>query len=86
MRKLLLASCFGVAALFTAGYATANDELTKLSADPNQWVMPAGNFANTRYSELKQINAENVHKLRRPGRSRPACCADTKARRWWSAT
>src|SRR5271170_2753049 len=63
MRKLLLASCFGVTALFTAGYASANDELTKLSADPNQWVMPAGNFAGTRYSELKQINAENVHKL-----------------------
>ena len=63
MRKLLLASCFGVAALFTAGYAIANDELAKLSADPNQWVMPAGNFAATRYSELKQINTENVHKL-----------------------
>ena len=42
MRKILLASCFGVAALFTAGYAVANDELAKLSADPNQWVMPAG--------------------------------------------
>ena len=63
MRKLLLASCFGVAALFTAGYAVANDELMKLSADPNQWVMPAGNFAATRYSELKQINTENVHKI-----------------------
>ena len=63
MRKLLLASCFGVAALFTAGYAAANDDLMKMSADPNQWVMPAGNFANTRYSELKQINTENVHKL-----------------------
>ena len=63
MRKLLLASCFGVAALFTAGYAVANDELAKMSADPNQWVMPRGNFANTGYSELKQINTENVHKL-----------------------
>ena len=63
MRRLLLASCFGVAALFTAGYAAANDDLAKMSADPNQWVMPAGNFANTRFSELKQINTENVHKL-----------------------
>ncbi len=63
MRKLLLASCFGVAALFTAGYAVANEELTKLSADPNQWVMPTQNYANTRYSELKQINAENVRKI-----------------------
>ena len=63
MRKLLLASCFGVTALFTAGYAVASDELAKMSADPNQWVIPGANFANTRYSELKQINTENVHKL-----------------------
>src|SRR5271169_1114773 len=63
MRKLLLASCFGVAALFTAGYAAANDELTKLSADAKQWVLPTGNFANTRYSELKQINVDNVGKI-----------------------
>src|SRR5579872_942558 len=63
MRKLLLASCFGAAALFTAGYAVANDELAKMAADPNQWAMPTKDFANTRYSELKQINAENVHKL-----------------------
>src|SRR6185437_9901090 len=63
MRKLLLASCFGAAALFTAGYAVANDELAKMAADPNQWVMPSKDFANTRFSELKQINAENVHKL-----------------------
>src|ERR1700723_4293226 len=63
MRKLLLASFFGVAAVFTAGYAVANDELTKLSADPNQWVMPTQNYANTRYSDLKQINTENVRKI-----------------------
>ena len=41
MRKLLLACCFGVAALFTAGYAFANDELAKIQNDPKQWVMPA---------------------------------------------
>ncbi len=63
MRKLLLASCFGVAALLTASYATANEELIKMSADAKQYVMPTGNYANTRYSELKQITAENVHKL-----------------------
>jgi lanthanide-dependent methanol dehydrogenase len=63
MRKLLLASCFGVAALFTVGYAAANDELIKMSADANQWVMPTQNYANTRYSELKQITTDNVHKI-----------------------
>jgi PQQ-dependent dehydrogenase (methanol/ethanol family) len=63
MRKLLLASCFGAAALFTAGYAAANEELAKMAADGKQWVMPTQDFANTRYSQLKQINTDNVHKL-----------------------
>ena len=41
---------------------TAGD-LQSLSQDPNQWVMPAKNYASTRYSELDQINADNVGKL-----------------------
>ena len=52
-----------VLALF-AGGASANDELIKLSKDPNQWVMPTGNYANTRYSELNQINKDNAKNLR----------------------
>jgi lanthanide-dependent methanol dehydrogenase len=44
--------------------ALANDELMKLEKDPHQWVMPTGNYANQRYSELKQINKENVKNLR----------------------
>jgi glucose dehydrogenase len=47
-----------------AGAASANDELIKLSKDPNQWVMPTGNYANWRYSELNQINKDNVKNLR----------------------
>ena len=49
---------------FLGAPANANDELIKLSKDPNQWVMPAGNYANTRYSELNQINKDNVKNLR----------------------
>ena len=63
MRKLLLVSCFGVAGFFTVGYATANEELIKMSADPKQYVMPTGDYANTRYSQLNQITVDNVHKL-----------------------
>ena len=63
MRKLLLASCFGVTALFTAGFANANDELIKLQNDAKQWVMPRGNYDATGFSALKQINVDNVHKL-----------------------
>jgi lanthanide-dependent methanol dehydrogenase len=31
--------------------------------DDGQWLMPAKNFASTRYSELDEINAENVKNL-----------------------
>jgi len=44
--------------------ALARDELKTLQADPNQWVMPLGNYASTRYSELSQINSSNVANLR----------------------
>ncbi|MFN0314249.1 MAG: methanol/ethanol family PQQ-dependent dehydrogenase [Burkholderiales bacterium] len=47
-----------------AGSATANDELANLSANPANWAMQAGNFANHRYSELNQINKNNVNKLK----------------------
>ena len=60
MRKLLLATCFGAVATFVAGAANANDALNKMSQDPKGWVMPAGDYANTRYSKLNQITAANV--------------------------
>ena len=43
--------------------ASANDEVQKLIQDPNQWAIPTGDYANTRYSKLDQINASNVNKL-----------------------
>jgi PQQ-dependent dehydrogenase (methanol/ethanol family) len=41
----------------------ANDQLLQLEKDPNQWVSPTGNYANHRYSELDQINKDNVGNL-----------------------
>ena len=43
--------------------ALANDELIKMSQNPKDWVMPTGDYANTRYSKLNQITAANVGKL-----------------------
>jgi PQQ-dependent dehydrogenase (methanol/ethanol family) len=63
MRRFLVGTCLSTAALVAAGAAYANEELIKLSQDPKQWVMPAGNYANTRHSTLKQITADNVGKL-----------------------
>jgi PQQ-dependent dehydrogenase (methanol/ethanol family) len=50
-------------AMFATQSATANDEVQKMSQNPKDWVMPAGDYANTRYSKLNQINAGNVGKL-----------------------
>ena len=63
MRHILNVLCLGTAAICVAGPASANDELAKLQQDSKQWAQPAGNFANTRYSSLKQITADNVGKL-----------------------
>jgi glucose dehydrogenase len=62
MRNLLINTCFG-AAVLVAGAATANEELIKMSQNPKDWVMPTGNYANHRYSQLKQITADNAGKL-----------------------
>ncbi|WP_020173857.1 lanthanide-dependent methanol dehydrogenase XoxF5 [Methyloferula stellata] len=63
MRKLLLMSCVGTAALLAGGAAFANEELIKLSQNPKDWVMPRGNYASTAFSQLKQITPENVKTL-----------------------
>ena len=41
----------------------AADELATLQQNESNWVMPAGNYANHRYSELTQINKDNVKDL-----------------------
>jgi lanthanide-dependent methanol dehydrogenase len=60
-RSFLLA---GSALVLSASYAGANDELLKLQKDPNQWVMPTGDYSNHRYSALDQINKDNAKNLR----------------------
>ena len=61
MPKLTMcgASLLAATALVATG-ATANEKLMELQQDPANWVMPTGDYANTRYSELDQINRENV--------------------------
>ena len=52
-----------VAVLALPTFASANDELLKLQTDAKQIVMATMNYANTRYSALDQINADNVKNL-----------------------
>src|SRR5258705_4697588 len=63
MRKVLSAACLGAMATFAVGVAYANEEMNKMSQTHKDWVMPAGDYANTRYSKLNQITAANVGKL-----------------------
>jgi PQQ-dependent dehydrogenase (methanol/ethanol family) len=44
--------------------ALANEEVQKLSTDPNNWAQQSGDHALTRYSKLDQINTSNVKDLK----------------------
>ncbi len=59
----LLALSVAAAASALSGAAVANEGLARLINDPKNWAMQAGDFANTRYSQLNQINKSNVNKL-----------------------
>jgi PQQ-dependent dehydrogenase (methanol/ethanol family) len=66
-RKAKLIALSAVLAAF-AGLAaerqSGQSDLVALGADDAQWVMPAKNYASTRYSGLNQINTGNVAQLR----------------------
>jgi alcohol dehydrogenase (cytochrome c) len=62
MRKVAIAAgLMGAAALTWP--AVANDSVTSVLKDPKQWGIQTGDYANTRYSKLDQINKDNVKKL-----------------------
>ena len=63
--KCVAAWLIGLLALgFLAQAACAQDDLESLSKDPRQWPMAPRDYANTRYSGLDQITAQNVDQLR----------------------
>ena len=63
MQKILLTASLATMLAGGGTPALANEELLKLQQDPNQWVMPTGDYSNQRFSKLKQITADNVGKL-----------------------
>ena len=56
LRNLVAAS---VASMLPA-IASASSEVQSLTENPNNWAIWGGDYAGTRYSELDQINADNV--------------------------
>jgi len=61
--SLTMGTVISAAALLAAGPLYAQSDLGKMSQNANDWVMPAKDYANTRYSTLNQINTGNVGKL-----------------------
>ena len=61
MKKLMLLTS-GIA-FFASQMAMANDDLVAQMEDPKQWAIQTGDYKNQRYSELDQINADNVGDL-----------------------
>jgi PQQ-dependent dehydrogenase (methanol/ethanol family) len=61
---MLLSGAAMAALLVGSSAASANEELLIMQENPAEWVMPNGNYANTRYSTLAQINRGNVGDLK----------------------
>ncbi|MEO3415155.1 methanol/ethanol family PQQ-dependent dehydrogenase [Roseovarius sp. CAU 1744] len=61
MKKLLAFS--SAIAIGAAGWASANDGLMAEISNPDQWAIQTGDYKNQRYSQLDQINADNVGDL-----------------------
>lgn len=55
--------CALLGMLVVPGLALANADVAKLTKDPKNWAMQAGDFSNHRYTELKQITKDNVKNL-----------------------
>ena len=56
MNRGVLRIIVGAAAATLAAAAFANSDVAKLTGDPNNWAMQAGDFYNQRHSKLTQIN------------------------------
>ncbi len=62
MKNLMNGAC--LALLMSGTAALANDSVLAEIAKPQQWAIQMGDYANTRYSTLDQINKDNVKDLR----------------------
>ena len=53
-----------LAAMALSSTAMANDDVLKLTSDPNNWASQSGDYTLQRYSKLDQINTNNVKDLK----------------------
>jgi PQQ-dependent dehydrogenase (methanol/ethanol family) len=62
MRAAVSTALFAAIALGSS--AMANDDVLKLTSDPNNWASQSGDYTLQRYSKLDQINTKNVKDLK----------------------
>ncbi len=62
-RALAASACALSFAILAASPVLAQEDLQTMSRDANNWVIPLGNYASQRYSDLKQINTATAAKL-----------------------
>jgi len=62
-RSVLMRGAVLAAAAVISSSALADPDLDSKIADPSNWAAQAGDYANHRHSELKQITASNVKNL-----------------------
>ena len=60
MKKLLTLTS---GLVLCAGMGVANDDLVEQMSDPTQWAIQTGDYKNQRFSQLDQINKDNVGDL-----------------------
>src|SRR5687767_9870133 len=58
-----LAAVAALAATLACSAAIADPDLDQKASDSANWAMQSGDYANHRYSDLKDINVENVGEL-----------------------
>jgi PQQ-dependent dehydrogenase (methanol/ethanol family) len=63
LRTVVLGLAILASAAFSSIVAQADPQLDGLMKNPSNWAAQAGDYANHRYSPLKQINESNVGKL-----------------------
>jgi PQQ-dependent dehydrogenase (methanol/ethanol family) len=63
MLKTITKAALASSLLIALGGAASAEGLVEMEKNPSNWVMPTGNYANHRYSELDKINKDNVSKL-----------------------
>ena len=63
LKSITKAAAASTMLLALSSGAGANDALAELGKDTANWVMQSGDYANTRYSPLKNIDKDNVGDL-----------------------